>query len=433
MTVNPKVNLTVVKTSDVIGNASVGDLVNFTITVTNHGPSNATDVEIVDVLDTSFEYVDSYGGVRPDSGNVMKWTVDKIVNGTSASVWVQVRVLTNGTFTNVAAVNSTENRTTSTNDTNVTVEPKVNLTIIKKANVTNATVGDYVNFTITVINHGPSNATDVHIWDELDPAFEFAGATGSYSRAGQRVNWTIDKIVNGTNATLYLTVKLVNNGTVTNVAHVNCSENKTDVPSNDTNVTVNPQVNLTIVKTSAVVNASVGDLVNFTIVVTNNGLSNATGVNVTDVLPYAMAFMDASNRTEYNVYNRIFANGTGMVTWHIPLIANGTSVTLWILVNLTTNGTFTNVAFAVSNENRTNVTNGTNITVEPAVDIAINKTVNVTNVLVNDLVKYTITVTNRGPSNATGVYVIDKLDGRLELISASDASYNNATGTRQLL
>ena len=68
-------------------------------------------------------------------------------------------------------------------------------------------------------------------------------------------------------------VKVVNNGTVSNVAHVNCSENRTDIPSNGTNVTVTPNVNLTVVKTSPVVNASVGDLINFTIVVTNNGLS----------------------------------------------------------------------------------------------------------------------------------------------------------------
>jgi uncharacterized repeat protein (TIGR01451 family) len=195
VTVSPKVNLTVVKTSDVTGNVLVGDLVNFTITVTNHGPSNATNVEIVDELNEAFGLVSSYGDRTLINGKIT-WIIPFIANGTSESVWVQVRVLTNGTFTNVAAVNSTENRTTSTNDTNVTVDPKVNLTVIKKANVTVAIVGDYVQFEITVINNGPSNATDVKVSDVLNPAFEFAGATGSYSCVGQRVNWTIDKIVN---------------------------------------------------------------------------------------------------------------------------------------------------------------------------------------------------------------------------------------------
>ena len=161
-------------------------------------------------------------------------------------------------------------------------------------------------------------------------------------------------------------------------------------------------VNLTVVKTSPVVNASVGDLINFTIVVTNNGLSNATCVNVTDLLPAGMQFINAGgNITGFRVTNETLTNGSAKVIWHIDKIINGTGVKLWILVNLTKDGNFTNIAFAVSNENKTNVTNSTNITVKHVVNLVINKTVDKTNVSVGDEVVFTITVINKGPSNAT--------------------------------
>ena len=63
----------------------------------------------------------------------------------------------------------------------------------------------------------------------------------------------------------------------------------------------------------------------------------------------------------------------------------------------------------------------------PNSDLAINKTVNNSKPHVNDKVVYTITVTNNGPDNATGVFVKDLLPKGLKFISA-DGNYNPATG-----
>ena len=85
------------------------------------------------------------------------------------------------------------------------------------------------------------------------------------------------------------------------------------------------------------------------------------------------------------------------------------------------NGTIENVVSVTANENDTNKSNNNysseNVTALPVVDLKVNKTVNVTVVNVTDLVKYTITVRNNGPSNATGVNVIDKLNSNLEFYS----------------
>ena len=432
ITAKPQVNLTVVKTAD-ISEVLVGDLVNFTITVTNNGISNATDVEIIDELASEFGYEDSNGNL--DSPKVV-WIIPFIENGTSTSVWVQVRVLTNGTFTNVAVAKCPQNTTEVTsNDTNVTVKPKVNLTVVKVADVTgNVLVGDLVNFTITVTNHGPSNATNVEVADELDNAFGFVNATGGYAINGQKVSWIIPLIENGTSTSVWVQVRVLTNGTFENVAVVNSTENKT-TSENGTGITADPQVSLEVVKTADNATAYVGDMVNFTITVTNTGLSNATGVSVTDLLPSGMEYVDSGSDVGIRGVEDTLANGSKVVVWSIPLIGNSTNVTLWLQVRLTANGTFTNVALADSNENRTNATNGTDVTVRPVVNLSINKTVDKTNVTIGDTITYTITVKNNGPSNATNVEIEENMKGDVVIIGAdpSKGDYSNGMWTISFL
>jgi uncharacterized repeat protein (TIGR01451 family) len=67
--------------------------------------------------------------------------------------------------------------------------------------------------------------------------------------------------------------------------------------------------------------------------------------------------------------------------------------------------------------------------ISPVVNLTITKTVNTTDVLFNQEISYTITVTNHGPDNATGVVVRDVLDSRLIFISSNSnrtgANYNH--------
>ena len=407
ITVHPKVNLTVVKTSNITGNASVGDLVNFTITVTNHGLSNATNVQIIDDLNIAFRFVNAAGNYTRQSQKVI-WNISKLNNGASAIVWVVVRILNNGTFTNVALVNSTENATGSFNETNITVNTNVDFAVIKTGNVTNARVGDLVNFTITVTNKGWGNATDVCIIDDLNIAFAFVSANGTYTRNNQKVVWTFDRLANQSSTSVWVVVRLLNNGTFTNVALVNSTENKTG-SFNQTNITVIPDVNLTVIKSGNVTVASVGDLVNFTITVTNCGLSNATNVQVIDDLNAAFGFVSA---------NGTYTRNNQKVVWTFDRLANQSSTSVWVVVRLLNNGTFTNVALVNSTENKTGSFNETNITVNSKVNLTLIKSANVTNASVGDLVNFTITVTNRGPSNATNIQVFDELNSAFRFVNA---------------
>ena len=174
------------------------------------------------------------------SGKTVTWNVSRIVNENTYSVWIVVRVLTNGTFDNVAHVNCTEEPTIKNSTATVNVAPVVNLTVVKTADVTTVEITDNVVFTVNVTNNGPSNAT------------------------GVRINAIVD-------------------GNLTNVVNVTSNENVT-VKSDNVSVNVTPVVNLTVVK--FVVgdgDATIGDVITYTIIVTNNGPSNATNIKVIDI------------------------------------------------------------------------------------------------------------------------------------------------------
>ena len=59
------------------------------------------------------------------------------------------------------------------------------------------------------------------------------------------------------------------------------------------------------------------------------------------------------------------------------------------------------------------------INVYPLVDLKINKTANVSKAFVDNMIKFTVSVVNDGPSNASGVYVDETLSSILDLISNS--------------
>ena len=354
------VNLTVIKIPDV-NETVVGGLINFTIIVTNHGPTNATNVKVMDELVKEFAFVDAGGDYENVTSHKIIWTISELAGGNSTSVWIQARALTNGTFTNVAVVNSTENTTNvESNESNVTVNPYVNLTIIKYSNVTNhdVLIGEYIKFTIVVTNIGLSNATNVVITDELSPAFEFNSTSRECERNGQIITWNIPRLDINDPYTIEITVKAVLSGFYSNVAIGNSTESE-NTTSNKTDVTVLPAVNLTVIKKADVINATLGDLVNFTIIITNHGPSDATNVNVTDMLHDGMVYSDSGS----NVTGIKGSNINNKVIWNIPELTNGESIMAWITVYVTKLGTLTNVVIANSTENTTGVSNKTNVTV----------------------------------------------------------------------
>lgn len=81
-------DLSLVKTVD-NANPANGDEVTFTITITNNGPDNATNVEVIDLLKTGFTFVSADGSYDNATG---KWTVGDLNSGESKSLKVTAKV-----------------------------------------------------------------------------------------------------------------------------------------------------------------------------------------------------------------------------------------------------------------------------------------------------------------------------------------------------
>ena len=87
-------------------------------------------------------------------------------------------------------------------------------------------------------------------------------------------------------------------------------------------------------------------------------------------------------------------------------------------------GTMTNTAVIAGNEPETTLTNNTSSVstqINPLVDLAIVKTAAPSPVTAGNQLTYTLTASNNGPSDATGVSIADTLPAGVTYVSASSS------------
>ena len=410
--INKEVNVT-------SGFVNVTDLIKFTITVWNNGPCDATGVIVAEALNSNLELVSCNATVGGYDGYT--WNVGSLANQSGAVLTIVARVISAGNISNVVTVTSIENDTNASNNgdniTNITSLPIVDLQISKEVNVTSGVVNvsDLIKFTITVWNNGPSDASGVYVSEVLNPNLKMLYNTTSVGTY-DGFTWTIGDLANQSSAVLTIVARVVSTGNISNVVSVKGVENDTNASNNEaniTNITSLPVVDLIVTKTVNSTVANVTDLVEYKIVVVNAGPCDATGVNVVENLSPFVKLHKVQTDVGY------YDNSTNI--WYIGDLSVDKPVVLTLTVQIIVNGTVENSVSVTSRENDTNKSNNNgssdNVTSLPVVDISIGKVVNVTVVNVTDLVEYTITVRNNGPSNATGVNVTDKLDLKLEFVS----------------
>lgn len=462
--IGPSADLSLTK-NVMAGNTSpvVGSQISFELIIRNDGPNNATGIQIKDLLPTGYQFVNysSTAGLYNSTTGI--WSVGSVDNGDAESLIIDAKVLPSGIYLNTAQVTASslpDPDSTPNNDDGdqseddeanaivTPIQPTADLSLTKSVNKSSPLIGSNVTFEIIVTNNGPNDTTGVQVTDKLPSGYtydSFTVSTGTYDPATGV--WIIGNLVNGKFETLQVTAIVNPTGIYLNSAEVSASDLPDPDSTPNNNVTteddyaeisttpVTAVADLSLTKTVNNTTPTVGSLVTFTIIVTNGGPQDNTGVEVTDLLPSGYTYNNFTLST--GAYNPT----TGV--WTVGNLVNGKFETLQITARVNASGNYTNSTEITaadlpdpdSTPNNGNTTEddystATTVPIYQSSDLSLTKTVNNATPLVGTLVTFEVIVTNNGPQDNTGVQVKDLLPSGYILngYTISTGTYNSTTG-----
>ncbi len=423
----PQTDLAVTKT---VNNATpnMGSNVTFTISVNNVGPSDATGVNVNDMLPSGYTYVSSELSSGTYTSGTGLWAVGSLANGAIETLTITAKVNATGPYANTATVTGGQTDPVSGNNTSTVTPapiPQTDLAVTKTVDNAAPKVGANVTFTIVATNNGPSAATGVSVEDILPTGYTLVSASPSAGTSWAEPTWIIGDLANGATTSLTITATVKATGSYLNIAAIN-GDQADPISGNDfaTSKPIPvPQTNLAVTKTVNNTTPFVGNNVIFTITATNNGPSAATGVKVTDNLPAGYTFVSATTTAG--------TSWSGSI-WTIGNLANGASATLTITAKVKITGPYSNTATITGDQadpiSGNDSAGATTTPVIPA-DLQVVKSASNLSPDVCANITFTIDVDNNGPYDATGVFVTDLLASGYTFISANPSSeYNAVTG-----
>ena len=385
-----------------------GENVGYTVVINNYGPSVASDVVLKDVYNVKELFGLQY------SLNGKDWfNYNEAINlgniDVGASVTVYFRAKVNASVR--GDVLNTVNITTSVDDArgNFTDNETVNiianttLVVIKDAEIKELNPGDTIHYIITVTAGGSSDSLNVVLKDILDSTLLDVNSATYAVDGVNKGAWTgslsLGKIAAGNSVTVDIWAKVLSSADrdVFNLVNVTSDEHP---EGNTSNVSVH--VRIVDLAVDKLVNNSVPkylDMIEYTIVVVNNGPDKSFNVTVGDLLPDGVKFI--SSNGQYNP-------DTGV--WFVGDLDANESATLKIVVQVLKIGNITNSVNVTGTGHDTNLTNNNasvSVNVPESVLLNITKVANSTIIVAGENVGYTVTVTNYGPSVATNVVLKD--------------------------
>jgi len=293
--------------------AVAGNQLTYTFTTTNNGVSDATGVTLADVLPAGVHYVSSSSsqGMVTTNNGTLSVQLGSLAAGASATTNIVFTVDPSaaGSITNTVTVTGNEpdpNLLNNSSTVTTQINRSVDLAIIKTAAPSPVKAGKQLTYTLTATNNGPSNATGVSIVDTLPAGTSYYSASGQSSAtiADHTLTLNVGNLAAGASSTIVVVVDVASttSGAITNTAVVSGNEpdpnlaNNTASVSTQIDVPVKPLAitDLQIVKSASPSPVTVGSNLTYTLIVSNNSLTTATGVTVVDTLPTGFAYVSVS-------------------------------------------------------------------------------------------------------------------------------------------
>ncbi len=359
------------------GDVSVADTLTYTVTASNNGSSNLTNVVVSDPMLTPNTI--TCATVVPGATCVLTG----IYTVTPADVVA-------GQIDNTAGADS--DQTDPMDDSEVVIVPTPAFALDKAAPVNadedgsaDVSVGDTLTYTITATNNGTASLTNLIVNDSL-----LTPATSTCANVAPAATCVLT-------GTYTVTSADVAAGQISNTA--TADSDQTD-PLSDTEVVPVPEPSHMLVKSSPVnadedgsSDVSVGDTLTYTIVATNDGTARLTNLVVND----SMISPNTITCATVSVGATCILTGTYSVT--------AADVAAGQISNTATSGS-----------DQTGPVDDTEDLILNAPSLALDKAAPVnadedssTDISVSDTLSYTITATNNGASNLTNVVVSDPM------------------------
>ena len=389
------VDVSIDKTLVTNGPFSVGQSIQYTLTIANAGPATATGIDVTDTP-TNLTITNVSGACV-----ALPCVIASLNSGANVVINVTATINAVGAFDNSATATPDEPDVDPTDNTdntgnNGTTGPSVDVSMVK-ALVTAGpyTIGQSVSYTLTVANAGPSTATGIDVTDTPTNL-----TITNVSGACVALPCVIASLNSGANTVINVTATIVAEGAFDNSATATPDETDS-IPANNTDNdggSTTASVDVSVVKTLTTAGPfTIGQSVSYTITVANAGPSTATGIDVTDT---------DTNLTITNV-----SGACASLPCVIASLTAGSNVVINVTATIDAAGAFDNSATAMPDETDSNPANNTDndgSATGTGADLSLVKTLDTAGpYAAGQSVQYTILISNAGPATATGIDVTD--------------------------
>ncbi|TVQ29217.1 MAG: DUF11 domain-containing protein [Wenzhouxiangella sp.] len=303
--------------------AAPGQVVEFSVQVSNRGPNVASDPEAFITLPGGYQLIDfaaDNGFFDPDQGY---WKLDDLAVGgaaASAELTLQVQVLAQGGHVLSASVDSgTFDPNYNNNQRSLEIDillARSDLALSMVPDESLVLPGELAYFDIQVINNGPEPASGVTVTNAIPTGYTWQGddSGGSFNPAtGQ---WQVGHLAVGASATLKLGVQVNPGGGYLMIGQASSNSIDPEPNNNMAVAAIDPFTDLTVSLSADPPQAMLGDTVVIHVDVHNLGPAEATAAQVQISVPDS--FLTTGHFSEVGEYEP--ANGI----WDIGPIGPGT-------------------------------------------------------------------------------------------------------------
>jgi uncharacterized repeat protein (TIGR01451 family) len=398
-----------------------GSTITYDLVIKNNGPDTGTDVKVTDPLPAGLTFLNTSSAECAGSGQSFTCSLGDLAPGASKTVQLTASVdsaLTTGNLANTATVSNDTPDPDPSNNTStetVPVEPQADLEIVKLLESDKVVPGKTAKWKLVVTNHGPSPARNVKLSDDLPKGLTYVSSTPSgCSVASGTITCTVGSTLNaGQSRTFEVTTKVASSvkGKVVNTAKVT-SDTKDPVPDNNEDKEgpdPDPQADLQIDKVPSVTSVTRGEQLFYTLIVMNNGPSDADDVTITDNAAPGLTLLSAQSD------QGTCKTAAAEVTCAMGTVPVGGTVQVLVSARADAIGTLVDDAHVRSttpdphpeNDDDTEKVTSTGGPNDPYADLEIVKTSNVKSVTGSGSITYTLTVINHGPATSSTTKVTD--------------------------